>query len=506
MSSGSESVAFLTVLFEQRLAALTSETFGSKPDYEGLIHALAAAQKNTDAGMAWHLISGVAGTFPPAEVFERFFEKLLLVDQNDHLDLLLKSSLMISAESSGFRKGLELLENEVLVDVTFSAQTGHNTGIQRVVRNVSQSWVRYGKSVRFVVWNENSDSYRNLLPEEADRLLGESKALYSYATTEARSKIILPLHSVLLCIEVPQLHQASRMRCITQYSSNRVIFVGHDMIPALSPEFVDVREAERFAHYLSVIKHASLVISVSNSAANEFRGFVSSLRAQGIVGPEVTAIPLAIDSPVLSGSASAHFSIKEASKPLVLMVGSIEARKNQMAVLNAAHHLWKMGKVFTLRFIGSGSSANIRKLKLSIKRLGQFRKNVELVENASDAILADSFARARFSVFPSLHEGFGLPVAESIAAGIPVITSFYGSTAEIAEPGGAVLINPRNNQELSEAMARLLEDDQMLLGLQSEAAARSQKTWGEYSLELWERVTNEIPERNSEGMHSGKLD
>src|SRR5205085_1195336 len=91
---------------------------------------------------------------------------------------------------------------------------------------------------------------------------------------------------------------------------------------------------------------------------------------------------------------------------------------------------------------------------------------VEAISAATDALLFGGYRVARFTVFPSINEGFGLPVAESLACGTPVITSNFGSTREIAEGGdaggGALLVDPRDDDSLTGAMRSLLTDDALL--------------------------------------------
>jgi glycosyltransferase involved in cell wall biosynthesis len=105
-----------------------------------------------------------------------------------------------------------------------------------------------------------------------------------------------------------------------------------------------------------------------------------------------------------------------------------------------------------------------------------------------DATMLESYHRARFTVFPSLHEGYGLPVAESLALGTPAITTVYGSTAEIAADGGCLLVDPRDDDSLVSAIRTLLVDDDVLARLHAEIAARPARTWDDYATELWQEL------------------
>jgi glycosyltransferase involved in cell wall biosynthesis len=90
-----------------------------------------------------------------------------------------------------------------------------------------------------------------------------------------------------------------------------------------------------------------------------------------------------------------------------------------------------------------------------------------------------------------LHEGYGLPVAESLAFGTPVITSNYGSTREIGERGGTILIDPRDDVALVDAMRTLLTCDDRLAALRAEIARMPARSWRTYADEVWTCLVGE---------------
>jgi glycosyltransferase involved in cell wall biosynthesis len=108
----------------------------------------------------------------------------------------------------------------------------------------------------------------------------------------------------------------------------------------------------------------------------------------------------------------------------------------------------------------------------------------------SDVEISAAYQLARFSVFPSFSEGFGLPVAESLALGTPVITSDFGSMKEIADAGGALQIDPRDDHALAAAIEQLLANDELLEQLRLAAARRPRRTWDDYARETWELLVD----------------
>ena len=83
---------------------------------------------------------------------------------------------------------------------------------------------------------------------------------------------------------------------------------------------------------------------------------------------------------------------------------------------------------------------------------------------------------------------------ESLAAGTPVITSRFGSMAELAEGGGALTVDPRDDHDLRDAMRALLTDDALHLRLREEAAARPPRTWDTYAAELAAFLLDPLPD------------
>ena len=174
----------------------------------------------------------------------------------------------------------------------------------------------------------------------------------------------------------------------------------------------------------------------------------------------------------------------------MLVVGSHEPRKNHLAILHSAERLWREGCEFTLTFIGgSGWGEDFPR---AVARLLAAGRTVDVKRAVTDAELMRAYDTASFTVFPSLHEGFGLPVVESLTHGTPVITSKFGATAEIGEGGGVLLIDPRNDAELTEAMRTLLTEPSTLSRLRREIRERPSRGWDRYASELWDWLVEPV--------------
>ena len=351
-----------------------------------------------------------------------------------------------------------------------------------------------------MVWTHPAEAMRTLTSEELGRLFQSKPDSPTQNASFDQPALVVPLHSVVVLAEVPSPDACDRLAALAEFSDNEVVAIGYDCIPALSPEMMPEGATNHFAHYLPVIKHARRVASIGTTSAAEFRGFSSALSIQSLPGPIVSEVPLPVGKPISHRDEERGPSAGAGALPLVLCVGTLEPRKNQLAVVYAAERLWREGLIFELLFIGGAVWEE--SVPSAIDCLQRKSRPVRAVLKVSSAELGEAYRRARFTVFPSLHEGFGLPVAESLEHGTPVITSNFGSTEEIARDGGAILIDPYNDEELVSAMRRLLTDDELFQQLRRDILARTGRTWDDYASEVWDNIV--VPGRDSSEPGEGR--
>ncbi len=139
-------------------------------------------------------------------------------------------------------------------------------------------------------------------------------------------------------------------------------------------------------------------------------------------------------------------------QPYLLFVGSIEPRKNVSLLLDAYENLpASIRDEFDLVIAGPPGWAQTE----TMARLRQPNAGIRYLGYVAEQDLPGLFAGAAAFVYPSLYEGFGFPVAQAMAAGTPVITSNISALPEIAG-GGALLIDPRSQAELSAAIQEMM--------------------------------------------------
>jgi glycosyltransferase involved in cell wall biosynthesis len=432
----------------------------------------------------WLLLTALSGAFPTVDEVMAAV-RLFRLASNIEATIW---ALALALEPQGATVGngeLQVVTHRVVVDVDHSARHELHTGIQQVVRRTLPIWKR-DHDVAMAVWTDGRLCYRPPTSRETDRALRRDDGRREDPAVAALLPLLVPWRTVVVLAETPPREACERLAALAQLSGNAVVAIGYDCIPVVSADLVPAGEPGRFARYLSIIKHARRVAGISTSATVEFLGFAHALPAQGLAGPAVIECALPSESvAVASAPVPASPAPTGADDgPMILSVGSLEPRKNHLALLYAAERLWREGRQFRLRLIGrSGWGDDVSSRVDELRAVG---RPVDIRSAVSDLELLAAYQAARFTVFPSLHEGYGLPVAESLSAGTPVITGDYGSTKEIGAAGGVMLIDPRDDEMLVDAVRTLLTDDERLRRLQAEIAQRPTRSWEDYAAELWD--------------------
>lgn len=400
-----------------------------------------------------------------------------------------------ASTSASRARSVRVVEDGVVVDVTHTAQVPRMSGIQRVARELALRWGRRD-GVVLVAWTADGAALRLLTPAEQHWIEHATPAPDDLGRLPG-DEVVVPWRSRYLLPELaldPRT-RVSGIRSLASQSANSLGAIGFDLIPLTSAEAAASGIPGLFSVALTAVREADVVATISAAAGTEYRGWRRALAALGKPGPEIEVVGLPVEAFDVDPAdlASARQRLVVPGLPLVLVVGSHEPRKNHIAVLRAADLLWREGRRFSLTFIGAPgwNHGDFDELYADLEGRGM---PVDLITEAPEPMLWAAYRLARFTVFPSFNEGFGLPVAESLASGTPAITSAFGSMAEIAADGGALTVDPRDTFALADAMRSLLVDDALLAQLRREAASRERRTWDEYGATTWDALTRpEVP-------------
>lgn len=434
--------------------------------------------------VCWSIIYVWTGQLPTRETLHNFWELFREVGP----DRWLQEVTDLPMKNLG--KKFRIERDSIFVDVFHTSQTELATGIQRVTRETVKQWVSIHNPI-LVTWDPKGLFFRTLTSKEftnATELPDSSQ----FPDSADDLPILIPLGSRMFFPELTaEPWRTNRLIAYIEATKTPSSAIGYDCVPITSAETTSPGMPVVFANYLDLLAHTKNIAAISAAAQTEFAGWRRMLSAKGITGPEVKEIFLASSATKPSAS-----SIKEvlanlgiqSKTPLVVCVGSHEPRKNHLAVLRAAEHLWNKGYSFTLLFVG-GNSWKSGYFKARVKSLQDSDYSLITLSAANDKTLLSLIASSQFTIFPSLNEGFGLPVAESLELGVPVITSNFGSTREISENFGGLLIDPKSDEELKNGMEKLLVDTNYLGTLKKQASRYKTKSWPTYAEQVWRFFT-----------------
>lgn len=167
--------------------------------------------------------------------------------------------------------------------------------------------------------------------------------------------------------------------------------------------------------------------------------------------------------------------------------GAIHPRKNLVKLLKA-FSVFKKRQQSNMKLVLAGRLARNYALFAENLKSYRYRDDVVMTGFLEDEELAKLTGAAYVMVYPSLFEGFGLPVIEAMRSGVAVITSTGSAMEEIAS-GAALLADPTNHLEIADQMMRLYKDE----NLRNELIQKGMKVAEKYSLDrsaalLWEMI------------------
>lgn len=478
------SAASLTELLGVKLPAVRltalAEALGKPLPTGNVDEAVAALVDPADWSQVWLALAVLSGRLPDEAVVAR------LAREAEFEPLGLAKAIVAQLPAGNAVRTVRVVSS-VVVDVGNTAAATFTTGIQRVVRETVSRWLVAHDDIVPIAWTADFDAMRTLTRSEAAAFGIDDPSLPIDAED---ADLVVPWRATMTTAELAAEPQRStRMRALSRFSGNPSGSIAYDLVPIVAAETTATGMSDVFARHLTALRYNRRIATISHSVAGEYEGWKSGLRAVGIAGPDIVGVPLPAVAGAVSDAdlAEARQSLTIASLPMVLVVGSHEPRKNHLPLLEAAERLWREGMRFSLVFIG-GRSWGGAEFAGRAEELVAAGRALQIVSGASDELIWAAYRLARFTMFPSFYEGFGLPVAESLASGTPCITSGFGSMKEIADGGGALLVDAYSDDDIREKMRLLLTDDVLLQRLRAEAAARPPRTWDDYATDLWNEL------------------
>jgi glycosyltransferase involved in cell wall biosynthesis len=249
----------------------------------------------------------------------------------------------------------------------------------------------------------------------------------------------------------------------------RVVTI-HDVIPFVHPETHAALTNLLFRHYIPrTLRFVDRIVTVSDASKRDIERFfrVDGSRIARIhcgVGPQ-----FAPQEPRVVANALDRYGI---SRPYILTVGALQARKNLETLFRAFARLREAGLPHRLVVVGR----KVWKSEGAFLRLDELGLggSVILTGYVQDADLPALYAGADCFVFPSIYEGFGLPPLEAMACGTPVVASNASSLPEVVADAG-ILVDPYDVDELAAAVRRVVQSPALAQELARKGLARARR-------------------------------
>lgn len=211
----------------------------------------------------------------------------------------------------------------------------------------------------------------------------------------------------------------------------KIVTCCYDLIPVLYPQYCVANVASKFTSYfLEIADGSDLVLCISKQSEKDLN---LMLETTGGARPATYVFTLGDRIPEMSSDALSAEVARLCKGKFILFVSTIERRKNHEVLYRAYHLLCKQGKgvnLPTLVFVGM-QGWGVSELLKDIELDPLTHDLIVQLNHVSDADLAHLYKSSLFCVFPSLYEGWGLPVAEALSFGKAVICSDQGSLPEV---------------------------------------------------------------------------
>jgi glycosyltransferase involved in cell wall biosynthesis len=394
----------------------------------------------------------------------------------------------------------------ILLDLSHTSHTRARTGIQRVARSL---WRELGPAAAPVTFDPHQRTWRPLDPWELKnlgtdsfsrkrgaswpvtaQLRGHTRRLLGHQSLHAQLSALRP--SGLLVPELFTPAVAAALPALFATTTGPRVAVFHDAIALKFPELTPAKTVARFPSYLRELLAFDGIAANSEDSRATLLSYWDWLGISPSSRPAVTVIPLGIDpvchlidDKLLGLTAEKSKSrIRKSEIPTLLSVGSLEGRKNHLALLDACESLWSAGGNFELHLVGLAHPQTGRAALARVHALQAAGRPLRHSGPVTEAALAAAYTACAFTVYPSLIEGFGLPVLESLAYRKPCICSAHGALGEAARDGGCIALDRVDAPSIAHAISRLLSTPSALAALTDAARARRFRTWSDYARDL----------------------
>ena len=424
------------------------------------------------------------------------------------------------------------LDDRVLyVDVTHTWSSDLQTGIQRVVRQIVDSWYSMNTNIALIIFHEGEykvlppstlANFKDLYSERIPRFYYLHNYIFEHLLPfYLKLKKLMPHRAVQSLLKEPvvqilrnsvnkawipknttrlnpnkadilllelvfQPNQIAYLKEISRDYGANLTYFSYDCNPLIAPHYWPPDVSGDFSNYVTLVNSSKQVWSISKTAQEDIKRY--SKVDQSKVSFEYKWLP-PFKFPDCDHR---EIYIQELEKEnYILMVASYVPSKNHLGFLEALKLLKAKGISIPKIYLVGGGSWIGREIDSKVRELNQIGIQVKKYEAIRNCCLGKLYANCSFSILPSFVEGFGLPIVESLSFGKPVVTSTSMSMGELLVLPGTIGFSHTQVPSLITILERVLSDNDLLETLTSEAVENLNNlgTWQDYAAKLYEFVS-----------------
>jgi FkbM family methyltransferase len=372
-----------------------------------------------------------------------------------------------------------------------------NTGIQRVTRMLARHLIELGLHVVPVKWCRETKQFG---PVSADDLA--HLACWNGPPVESWAAWREPERSMenswFVMAELPLDLSAKERSALLDFVASRNLraaAVFYDTIPWKMRSIYPIEFSSMHKHYMEELIRYQLVIAISQYSKRELLAFFQD---SSIIDRDEAVVSLPLPGEFKQHSRVLVADNSGARKEVtILCVGTIEPRKNHEVLLRAFEQAQKFSGI-PMKLVLVGSSHSIQpELAQRVRAIVRDNPRINWEENADDKRLHELQSACDFTVYPSVEEGFGLPILESLWYAKPCICADFGAMAEAASGGGCLTVDVRDSAALADAIRFLANDIDARKKLTADATRRPVETWRSYAQTFASILADHATAKNS---------
>lgn len=271
----------------------------------------------------------------------------------------------------------------------------------------------------------------------------------------------------------------------------KVITTIHDMTYELYPETMDKRNLKRIKNDIQYsVDRSDKIITVSESSKNDIIKFLN------VDESKIEIVYNGVDYEKFNKYYTEDIKLIVRNKynlpqNYILYMGTLEPRKNIDSIIEAFALIKKQKDFDNIKLVIAGKKGWLFEDIFNLVDKLNLKDHVIFTDYVDETDKPIIYNMAKLFVFPSLYEGFGIPVLEAMASSVPVIASNVSSLPEVAG-NAAILVNPKDIEGIAKNIIKILSDDDLKNELVRKGHIQAQKFTWEASAEKLYNIYKEI--------------